>query len=62
MTYSSTVVNNFNFLKLDVLRVAPQHREYEVVSQWDRLVDWVKEHVQEILLSEWSWGCDLESF
>ena len=47
--YRSTVVDNFGLLELDVLRVAPQHGEHQVVDWRDRFVDWVEEGVQEIL-------------
>lgn len=42
-------MNDFDFLELDVLRVAPEHGEHEVVDRRDRLVDRVEERVQEIL-------------
>lgn len=42
-------MDNFNFLELDILWVAPEHGEDEVVDVRDRFVDGVEEHVQEIL-------------
>jgi hypothetical protein len=48
-THSSTVVNNFDFVKLNVLWVAPQQGQDKVVNWWDWLVNIPKEHVQKVL-------------
>jgi hypothetical protein len=42
-------MDNLHFVKLEILRMAPQHRRDKVVHSRDRLVHIPEEHVQKIL-------------
>lgn len=42
-------MNNFGFVNVNVLRVAPQHGQNKVVNRWNRLVLVPEEHVQKVL-------------
>lgn len=48
-THRSTVVDYFDFVKLNILRVTPQHGKHKVVNIWYGLVFVLEVAVQKVL-------------
>ena len=51
MTYISTIMDNPDFLDVDVFRVAPEHSNNKIVNIRNRLICLPEEHVQKVLKS-----------
>jgi len=51
-TYRWTVVNNFDTLQVNLPRMAPKHRQNQVVYRRYRFKDLPKEHIEKILATK----------
>lgn len=59
-TYISTIMDDFDLLEINILRVTPQHGQDKIINRGDWLVLVLKKHVQEILFGKKGGSSDFE--